>query len=491
MIMSSIIDALREGSQFEAKAAQNGLPRSLWETYSAFANTNGGTIVLGVEEKEGGELKVVGIRNPESLIKSFWDTVNNPSKTSANVLVDSDVRVDTYQGKQIIFIEVPRASRMTRPVYINGNPVAGTFRRNGEGDYHCAEEEYLAMVRDSSSEALDSVLVESVEMDGLCMESVRSYRNALSASRPNHPWSKLTIDEMLLRLGAIGRRMGESEFHPTRAGLLMFGYEYEIVREFPHYFLDYRSSSYDRRWDDRVVSNDGEWSGNIFDFWLRVAPRLAANITKPFELGEDLKRIEDDPMRKAVREALANTLVHADYYGRRYTVIVRHEDRIEFANPGGLRLPAEVVLNGGFSDARNPTLMKMFGLLDVCEKAGSGFDAIRYACAQARASSPLLVESFNPDRTELVLFLGESSALSSVRHGRERGRAIHFENTSLTDREKAIALIDQKGETKSSDIAHALGFSTSKAKRILAALVEGGDIEVYGSGRATRYRPAK
>ncbi len=63
-----------------------GLPKSIWETYSAFANTYGGIILLGVEEWADKSLHTVDLPDPDRLIKEFWDIVNNPNKTSVNVL---------------------------------------------------------------------------------------------------------------------------------------------------------------------------------------------------------------------------------------------------------------------------------------------------------------------------------------------------------------------------------------------------------------------
>ena len=76
---------LRENGQLEAKRAKGGVPESIWETYSAFANTNGGLIILGAEEGPKGEVEYVGVPNPEQLVKKFWDGVHNPSKVSANI----------------------------------------------------------------------------------------------------------------------------------------------------------------------------------------------------------------------------------------------------------------------------------------------------------------------------------------------------------------------------------------------------------------------
>ena len=72
----------------------------------------------------------------------------------------------------------------------------------------------------------------------------------------------------------------------------MFGYKYEIVKEFPHYFLDYQERMDDTtRWTDRIVSTSGEWSGNIFDFYFRVYQRIAQDVKTPFKM-ENGERIE-------------------------------------------------------------------------------------------------------------------------------------------------------------------------------------------------------
>ena len=86
MIDFSKIEQYRENNRIEAKKALGGLPKSIWETYSAFANTHGGIILLGVEEWADKSLHTVDLPDPDRLIKEFWDIVNNPNKTSVNVL---------------------------------------------------------------------------------------------------------------------------------------------------------------------------------------------------------------------------------------------------------------------------------------------------------------------------------------------------------------------------------------------------------------------
>jgi predicted HTH transcriptional regulator len=80
------IKEYREGNRFEVKTAQGGFPDNMWPTYSAFANTDGGVILLGARENNDGSLNVSGVSNADSIIKAFWDTVNNRSKVNVNIL---------------------------------------------------------------------------------------------------------------------------------------------------------------------------------------------------------------------------------------------------------------------------------------------------------------------------------------------------------------------------------------------------------------------
>ena len=153
MIDFSNLKKYRENNRLEAKKALGGLPESLWETYSAFANTLGGIILLGVEEHKDKSLHPINLPNPEKLIKEFWDIVNNPAKVNVNILSDEHITIENIQGKRIIAITVPRAQQYDQPVYIGSDPLSGTYWRSGDGDYRCTEEEIRAMMRNKSVKA--------------------------------------------------------------------------------------------------------------------------------------------------------------------------------------------------------------------------------------------------------------------------------------------------------------------------------------------------
>src|SRR5437762_3421254 len=136
-----LLDVLGHGESkdWEFKSAKGGLPGSMWETYSAMANTDGGVIALGVEEKNR-NFTVSGIDDAAKMKTDFWSLVNNKGKVSVNLLSNEHVKAKQIAGKSLLLVHIPRATRKQRPVYIGQNPLLGTFRRNYEGDYHCTED---------------------------------------------------------------------------------------------------------------------------------------------------------------------------------------------------------------------------------------------------------------------------------------------------------------------------------------------------------------
>lgn len=145
----------RENNRLEAKQALGGLPESIWETYSAFANAEGGIILLGVEELPDKSLHALDLLDPHWIIDDFYAIVNDPARVSSNILRTQDVQIHKIDGNQIIAITVPKADPRNRPVYVDGDMLRGTYRRSGEGDYRCSREEVEAMLaeRDTSCTA--------------------------------------------------------------------------------------------------------------------------------------------------------------------------------------------------------------------------------------------------------------------------------------------------------------------------------------------------
>ena len=386
-----------ECDDIEFKSAAGGFPSSFWDTYSALANTDGGTIVFGVKES-GGIFSLNGLTKEQidQYKKVFWNNVNNRSTISCNLMNENDVREANYKGYNFLLFFVPRASKELRPVFRTTDPYNGTYKRNYEGDYRCSRREVSRMFADADEQhPSDCRILKNYTIDDIDIETVQAYRQKFSISSPDHPWLTLSVLDLLKKLGGYrkDRETGEEGF--TVAGLLMFGKNEAItdVECTPNFFPDYRehlTEDENVRWTNRICA-DGTWEANLFNFYQRVLPRLQSVLPKPFRL-EGNTRKDDTPAHIAVREALINLCVHADYTEDASLVVRHNTNSFIFSNPGVMLVSKEQYYSGGESVCRNKSLQKMFSMLGVAEKAGSGTDKILKGWREANWRTPMLNE---------------------------------------------------------------------------------------------------
>ena len=412
MKSQEIIDLLRYGEHvnLECKKAEAKMPNSVWETYSAFANTDGGIILFGIEEHMtetdfSRRFTFASINHPEQRMKDFWNTING-EKVSCNILVDADVGTADINGNTVIWIHVPQADYKQRPVYINGNPMKGTFKRNHEGDYHCTEEEVKAMFRDASDSGNDGGLLSGFTMDDIDLHALRSYRIEFEHQNPEHIWNGDDDQTFLKNMGgyAIDRTTGKGWL--TTAGLLMFGKGLAIRERFDNVRLDYLDMSNilpGSRWSDRLTY-DGTWENNLYNFMRQVIPKLVSGLKRPFRL-DGLVRIDDTPVHKAIREAMVNMMIHSDYLITGIIKVIKRDKGFEFSNPGNLKLPIQAIYEGGHSVARNPRIQAMFRMIGYGDNIGSGFPTILSAWGEESWRKPDLNENTELHQVNLRLWM--------------------------------------------------------------------------------------
>ena len=470
MLDLSNLKKYRENNRIEAKKAIGGLPDSLWETYAAFANTLGGIILLGVEEYPDKSLHPVGLLDPDWLMTDFWEIINDPQRVSQNILRETDAQIRTIEGKRIIVINVPRARRTEKPVFIGGDITVGTYRRSGDGDYRCTPDEVLAMQRDADYRTQDMRLLTDRGTDVFDYDSVRSYRMRMSCARPGHIWGELEDREFLHCLGALDED-ADGQLHPTAAGLLMFGRFAEIRQEFPCYSLTYQEQPGGR---NRILSGEGDWTGNLYDFYDRVDAVFSRQIPEA-----------KHAVLAALREALANCLIHADYCGKHGIILTRQPDRITFSNPGILRIDRQAARSGGISDPRNDLLIKMFFLIDIGERVGSGIPGIFHTWREQGWSEPILTERFDPEHVTLTLIFGESRKkrkyIPSARRS-DRGQLADARKDAI------IEYLTDHVSVTAADIAPVLHVRPASAQRLLRQLAQEGIVFAEERDRQRVYR---
>ena len=437
------IELLRESVDLECKLAagrdgQGALPDDFWPTYSAFANTQGGVVVLGVREKQL-QFSVEGIANVAKVRKELFDALNNRNKASANLLTDDSVREVVLEGRTIFVIDIPRATRKQRPVHLTTNPFAGhTYRRLNDGDRPLPDEEVKRMLSEQVEDSRDDRILRRYNLEDIDAETLRAYRQVFTNRDPGHVWNTLPDREFLRQIGGwrMDRETGEGGL--TLAGLLMFGQMASIQEELPNYMLDYQErpeARTEKRWIDRLTL-DGKWSGNLYDFYRKVYLKLTADLKVPFRL-EKGERKDETPVHEALREALANVIVHADYSDRASVLVVKRPDMFGFRNPGLMRIPVEIALQGGEPDCRNRTLHKMFRFVGVGEQAGTGIPKILHGWQSQHWSPPKFYDTSEPYNQTLLelrmidLFPEQVMAGLKARFGARFDELSHVERVAL------------------------------------------------------------
>ena len=456
----------RENNRIEAKRAQGGLPKSLWETYSSFANTYGGILLLGVAEQGDKTFASVPLANPQALVDEFWRIVNDPNLVSANILAPEDVRIVESGGNPIVAITVPRAPRQLRPIYIGQSAFGGTYRRSGEGDYRCNADEVCALLRDQANQEQDLQLINRLDATALSVETLTRYRQYLPQKGKGLEWSALGDEALLRRLGALAPD-GQGVLRPTLAGLLAFGQGSEIRAQLPGYQLEYREIPATGSAPTYVLSSqEPHFTGNLFDFYHCIVQRWAQPLPGPLRQPQPH---QDQSLNQAFREALANALIHADYRDEQGLLVERFPDRLVVSNPGGFRVDIHRAPWGGRADARNPALANIFHLAGIGKRRGKGLPGIHALWRSRGWAPPSLQEQISPARSILTLPLS-----SLPKQERWRMGALEY----LTDHVTAAPR----------DLCLPLGITAAQARRLLQKLEEEGLAVAQGSGRRREYR---
>ena len=206
--------------------------------------------------------------------------------------------------------------------------------------------------------------------------------------------------------------------------------------------------------------------------------KIAQGLKVPFKL-EGGDRIDDTPIHQAIREALANALINANYYGTTGVVVKRTSNSIEISNPGGFRMNIEDAKSGGVSDPRNVTLMKMFNLINIGERAGSGIPKIYKTWEKQGLKLPELTESFMPDRIVLSLQI-EKSADKKV-PTKSAGKKVKNNGKTVSMKGQIIEFLTVNPSAKTAEISEVIGTGDRRTRVILKEMIEDGILETDGN----------
>ncbi|MBD5238930.1 MAG: winged helix-turn-helix transcriptional regulator [Bacteroidales bacterium] len=460
-----------EWTDFEVKEAKNDLPKNIWETVSAFSNTNGGWIVLGIKERKGERgtsFDIQGIDRPEKIEQDFINVIRSNGKFNQRLSVQSErFEID---GKTIMAFYVPMSE--TKPIYIT-NPV-NTFIRVGSGDQRATDFEVRAMQRDQAFGKKSNEVVFETSFADINQKSFQSFREYLRGFNPMLQYNALSDKEFAIKTGIVVNGL------LTIGGLLMFGNLEVILRFNPDFMIDYMEipgttiQDASRRYTFRIQEQE-----NIWEYYNVILQRLRNHVDNPYSPRPDGIAPEDNSQIYCIREALVNMLAHADYFSEIHSTVRVFDDHIQFQNAGRFPVDLEMVGRTLVSQPRNPNLLRFFKLARISENGGYGIDKILNwrnltGCEVDIQSDITKSEvTFNLPRRGLNRQLPPAVNQGELQDAAQEREAA----------ETILRLIKENDKISISELTDAIGLSKSSINRIISKLKDDGKLTRIGTAR--------
>lgn len=479
---------IREKSEIEYKEAKNNVPKDLWHTYSAFANSNGGFILLGVKENEQGytpELLISGVNNPEKVIDELFSQ-SRSEKVSKSLLNDNDVKPFQIEDKTVIAIYVKAADILDRPIHLNGDYRLSYVRLNSS-DHKLTSSELRSFISSYSQKDADGRIVPYASIDDISLSTLDKYRNLLKAHNSTSKLLTLSDEKLLQEIGAYKKDLAQNSEGITNAGLLMFGKNYAITSVFPHFFFEYYEEDDDiKRYTLRITDFDLE-EGNLFEFYLKVVPLIQElGKDKHFKL-DNLTRTEENEITDGLREAFINAITHADYFNntRHLKVIKTKDNKLIFENAGVMLIDIPTAIAGQRSECRNSIINNLFRRLGLCERQGQGVRDI-YSYWQSRNFNSPLLES-EIDYTKLTLTF-QSGAIANFEEKFTACFGEKFSNLQPIQKDCLLFIAFNQGKAMFAELAQKMPqYPRRHITLALARLKEKGLLTSSGSPRKQLY----
>lgn len=467
----------QEDIHTEYKTAKNKIPNAMWETISSFANTDGGNIYLGIKEikKKGvpSEFIVSGIQNAQEMKNELLNQLKNKNKISSPVVSEENIKIHAVDGLEIIEISVPRAEFHNRPVFIKGD-VKNTYIREGERDSKATEDDLKAIIRDSSEtdnyQLLDNFSIE----DDLNIIDIQNYKAYLIEKSQEDIYSQLSTEEFLENIGLFRKDRTDGAYKLCKAALLLFGKYNSITDIYHSFFLDFivKDDATDVNYTDRIYTSDiPGHPNNIMSFYFAVLGKMSSLVQNSFELDDDMSRKDSgEKLLRSLREALVNSLVHADYQANFPTKISFYKNKVEFVNPGQVMVSLSQFFESSDSKTRNDLIFQTFIRSKLGEHTGSGGATILNTSIKLKLNKPE-IESI-PSKTSLIIWKESHE---------------DFIEKLPSEWRETYMLISKQIIVAFSDLRH-LYKNDYQGKKILKEMIEANIIEKTGEKRGTKYR---
>jgi len=363
-----LLDGL-EWKDLELKESRVKVPESAYESVSAFLNTEGGHIVLGVNDKK----EIVGVIDVDKIQNDFIGNLHNPERFGSPVMFEEYLK--QHQDMNVLVFYIPEANRKDKPVYVKTKKQGNVaFIRKGGGDYKCGKAELDRMIADAQEVRPDGELLDIAPDDCLDANSLKWYRHRYENKGGNRSLETFSDHDFLVELGLLVEHKGS--LLPTRAVVLLLGKTSRVRQLMPRPIVDCLRYGFERdhanagqRWDKRVTCEM-----NIINSWQAIVDWYNSFTDNPFNLDQvSGQRTDVPPDFVAFRESVINLLSHQDFTDHsRWPTIENFSDVTRFWNPGDAFVTADKLLEPGAKEVRNPVIVRALRDIGFSEQSGWG-----------------------------------------------------------------------------------------------------------------------
>ena len=480
--IASLLQMLRaqrqDNQSVEAKECGGGLSKDVWESVSAFANTAGGLLLLGISERNG--FAPVDAFDAQRVCDQFVDGMGdgNPAGSRISNPPHYDLALATVEGSTVLAIEVAEASPQTKPCYITARGIQnGSYKRVGDKDIRLSPTEIFEMQNAYLPSEADRELVAEATLEDLDPDIVEEALGRLSRENSRALRGAQTQAAKLGRLGIVDTQGGI-----RLAGLVAAGYYPQqfypmLVVDVAAHPANEKAQGGPVRFLDRVVCEGP--AGEIVE---QAVVAILRNLRTTSVVRGSVRTDAPEIPEEALREAIANAVVHREYApvfrGQVINVDI-YPNRVEIANPGSLWGGKTLDnLDDGTSRCRNTTLMKLMRIVSgqgpgsgvrgmYVEGQGSGIAMMVQAMRARGLADPIFANL--GDGFRVTLLRPGAAALASDPGTRPA------ERTYIANPDEAIlAALSTKEPKGVRDIAEAIGMKVDTARVHLRKLVAEG-----------------
>lgn len=452
----------------EVKSAARDIGQAVWETVSAFANTNGGTLILGLDE-EAGFTPTVGF-DPDRASNQFISGIGGADSAAARLTNPPDYEIHraAFEDAPLLLVDISPNHAGNRPSFITARGVQnGAYKRIDDGDHKLTPFEVFEFQNELRPQDTDRSPVPDSSIDDLNPHLVEAL---LAHKRSQRAISGVdSVETRLHRLNVL-TKSGEL----TMAGVLVLGaypqqfFPRLVIDVTSHPGLEKSNASAPMRFLDRTICE-----GTIQEMVDQAVAAVTKNLRTFTVVTGEGRRDQLEVPEDAIREAIANAVLHREYDSRFQSQDVSvdiYADRIEIESPGGLwGGKTRETLDDGVSIPRNPVLLNLLQSVpsnagyQAAEGQGSGIRLIINRMAEGSLKPPEF--RVTPARVEITL----------RRHGTEvpelRSWLNNLTDRDLTPEEDAILVtLNRDGESTISDLHESLGYDSADLQRIVEDL---------------------